>query len=69
MKEQETKIAGEKSVGKRTNKKNQNDTYGICIKLKQYKGVTLVALVVTILFSYDEKLKFSNSKGFLLQTI
>ena len=33
------------------------------------KGITLIALVVTILFSYDEKLKFSNSKGFLLQTI
>ena len=38
-------------------------------KLKGTKAVTLVALVVTILFSYDEKLKFSNSKGFLLQTI
>ena len=36
---------------------------------KQNKGITLVALVITILFSYDEKLKFSNSKGFLLQTI
>ncbi len=33
------------------------------------KGITLVALVVTILFSYDEKLKCSNSKGFLLATI
>ena len=33
------------------------------------KGITLIALVVTILFSYDEKLKCSNSKGFLLQTI
>ncbi len=33
------------------------------------KGITLVALVVTILFSYDEKLKCSNNKGFLLQTI
>lgn len=32
-------------------------------------GITLIALVITILFSYDEKLKFSNSKGFLLQTI
>ena len=32
-------------------------------------GITLVALVITILFSYDEKLKCSNSKGFLLQTI
>ena len=33
------------------------------------RGITLVALVITILFSYDEKLKCSNSKGFLLQTI
>ena len=37
--------------------------------LNKENGITLVALVVTILFSYDEKLKFSNSKGFLLQTI
>lgn len=36
---------------------------------KSESGITLIALVVTILFSYDEKLKFSNSKGFLLQTI
>ena len=36
---------------------------------KQVQGITLIALVVTILFSYDEKLKCSNSKGFLLQTI
>ena len=33
------------------------------------KGITLIALVITILFSYDEKLKCSNSKGFLLRTI
>ena len=39
------------------------------MKLKNEKGITLIALAVTILFSYDEKLKFSNSKGFLLQTI
>jgi len=37
----------------------ENNTYGI----------TLIALVLTIFFSYDEKLKCSNSKGFLLQTI
>ena len=37
--------------------------------LKGAKGITLIALVITILFSYDEKLKCSNSKGFLLQTI
>ena len=36
---------------------------------KNQKGITLVALVITILFSYDEKLKCSNSKGFLLATI
>ena len=36
---------------------------------RENRGITLVALVVTILFSYDEKLKCSNSKGFLLQTI
>ena len=39
------------------------------VKLKSGKGITLIALVITILFSYDEKLKCSNSKGFLLQTI
>ena len=33
------------------------------------KGITLIALVITILFSYDEKIKYSNSKGFLLTTI
>ena len=39
-------------------------------KLKQKeRGITLIALVITILFSYDEMIKFSNSKGFLLATI
>ena len=33
------------------------------------RGITLIALIITILFSYDEKLKCSNSKGFLLATI
>ena len=41
---------------------------GILMK-NNVKGITLIALVITILFSYDEKIKFSNSKGFLLQTI
>ena len=36
---------------------------------KEQQGITLVALVITILFPYDEKLKCSNSKGFLLTTI
>ena len=33
------------------------------------KGITLIALVITTIFSYDEKLKGSNNNGFLLQTI
>ena len=38
-------------------------------QIRRSKGITLIALVITILFSYDEKLKCSNSKGFLLATI
>ena len=38
-------------------------------KAKHSKGITLIALIITILFSYDEMIKFSNSKGFLLATI
>ena len=32
-------------------------------------GITLIALVVTTIFSYDENVKSSNNKGFLLQSI
>ena len=38
-------------------------------RLKKAKGITLIALIITVLFSYDEKIKYSNSKGFLLTTI
>ena len=48
--------------------KNQKRTKNMNLT-NNNKGITLIALVITILFSYDEKLKFSNSKGFLLQTI
>ena len=37
-------------------------------KLKE-KGITLIALVVTTIFSYDKKLKCSNYNGLLLETI
>ena len=37
-------------------------------KLKEANGITLIALVITILFSYDEKIKCSNNKGFLRTT-
>ena len=36
---------------------------------KEEIEITLIALVITVLFSYDEKIKYSNSKGFLLTTI
>ena len=36
---------------------------------RRNKGITLISVIITILFSYDEKLKCSNNKGFLLATI
>lgn len=39
------------------------------LKINCKNGISLITLIITILFSYDEKLKCSNSKGFLLQTI
>ena len=36
---------------------------------KREKGITLIALIVTTIFCYDEFSKSSNNKGFLLQTI
>ncbi len=38
-------------------------------KVKDMKAITLVALVITTIFCYDEFIKSSNNKGFLLQTI
>ena len=38
-------------------------------KQKNTNGITLIALVITIIFFYDENVKSSNNKGFLLQTI
>ena len=38
-------------------------------KSQSNKGITLIALVITTIFSYDEKLKCSNYNGFLLETI
>ncbi len=32
---------------------------------KNKKGITLIALIITILFRYDEIKKYNNSKGFL----
>ncbi len=37
--------------------------------IQKERGITLIALIITILLSYDEKLKCYNSKVFLLATI
>ena len=37
--------------------------------IQKEKGITLIALIITTIFSYDEIIKFSNSKGFLLAAI
>ena len=34
-------------------------------KFNSSKGITLIALVITILFCYDELLKYSNNNSFL----
>ena len=52
------KIKGRETKKMRKEKRNQRE-----------KGITLIALIITILFSYNEKIKCSNSKDFLLTTI
>ena len=44
-----------------TNKKYEN--------IKNKNGITLIALIITTIFCYDEFIKSSNNKGFLLQKI
>ena len=39
------------------------------IKISNAKGITLIALIITMIFPYDENVKSSNNKDFLLQTI
>ena len=60
-----TKVKEEKNV--LLNEKQKEKTLKEGLKTKN--GITLIALVITILFPYDEKIKCSNSKGFLLLTI
>ena len=49
-------------MGKNQLKKRKN-------KNVQSAGITLIALVITTIFCYDEFIKSSNNNGFLLQTI
>ena len=37
--------------------------------MRKNQGITLIALIITIVFSYDENVKSSNNKGFLLESI
>ena len=57
------------SLIKRDQEKRKNDKKLLKKVKKQARGITLIALVVTTIFSYDENVKSSNNKGFLLQTI
>ena len=47
----------------------KNNSKKLRMLKSQVQGITLIALVVTTIFSYDENVKSSNNKGFLLQTI
>ena len=38
-------------------------------KIKQEKGITLIALVITMVLHYDKVKKCSNSNSFLLSSI
>ena len=55
--------------GKQKTKASEKLKHNLKREVRRQKGITLIALIITILFSYDEKLKCSNSKGFLLRTI
>lgn len=59
MNRKETKISKDIKINKKSARKNYSNQ----------AGITLIALVVTTIFSYDENVKSSNNKGFLLQTI
>ena len=37
--------------------------------MRKNQGITVIALIITIVFSYDENVKSSNNKGFLLESI
>ena len=57
-----------KKVNEISSKKNFGK-YSKKIHLRSDKAITLIALIVTTIFSYYENVKSSNNKGFLLQTI
>ena len=57
-----------KKVNEISSKKNFGE-YSQKIHRRSDKAITLIALIVTIIFCYDEFIKSSNNKGFLLQTI
>ena len=62
-------MEGKQMVKLRGNKRNSKGWRLLKVAKNETNGITLIALIITILFSYDEKIKCSNSKGFLLQAI
>ncbi len=51
------------------NVKMQKERNQLNLEMKETRGITLIALVITTIFSYDENIKCSNRKGFLLKAI
>ena len=60
---------GKKQVKKIQNSEKIENKIVIKENKKFNKGITLIALVITTIFSYDKNVKSSNNKGFLLATI
>lgn len=55
---------------KKTENKTEKRIQGTSKKMaKQEKGITLVALVITMVLHYDKVKKCSNSNSFLLSSI
>jgi len=38
-------------------------------QMKNQKGITLIALIITIIVHCDKAIKYSNNNGFLLSSI
>ncbi len=59
----------EKNKEKISRKVLENNSQKLFYKTNPNLGISLIVLVITTIFSYDENSKFSNNKGFLLKAI
>lgn len=56
-------------VNQRNKEENQLDSVTLKKLKRETKGITLIALVVTMVLHYDKVKKCSNSNSFLLSSI